>query len=73
MSILEAGGAAMLHGEEYYCTEVAEGWRLKRVGGVTVLKVFPTREAALLHAQVMISRQHAVFRFQNRQGQWQKV
>jgi hypothetical protein len=59
--------------ESFYITETTKGWNMKKVGGTKILRVFASREEAIMHAQTMISRQKATISVQSRQGIWQKL
>lgn len=59
--------------KDYYLVPVQDQWRLKRAGGIKVIKSFSSREEALAYAQVLISRQHARFRVQHVDGTWEEL
>jgi len=61
----------MAQGKEYYLTATEEGWRLKKAGGTKVVRTFQTRPEAIAWAQLMISRQQATFRLQDKRGVWE--
>lgn len=58
---------------EYYLVPVRHEWRLKRAGGIRVLRSFASKAEALAYAQALISRQQARFRVQRFDGTWEDL
>jgi len=63
----------MAEGPRYYLVEEDESWYMKKEGGTDKIRTFACRTDAIAYAQVMISKQRANIRVQDRSGQWQTL